>query len=68
MIVNTGTLHIYKGAVLTSATVPWHGLIFCLEASKHCLQASFSDCRSKSLEASEVALAVFTADRRPCVY
>ena len=25
-----------KSAVLTSATVPQHGLIFCLEASKHC--------------------------------
>ena len=25
----------------------------------------FSDCQSKSLEASEVALVVFTADRRP---
>ena len=34
-------IDILKGAVLTSATVPWHGLNFCLEASKHCLQASF---------------------------
>ena len=25
------TMLISKGAVLTSATVPWHGLIFCLE-------------------------------------
>ena len=53
----------YKGAILTSATVPWHGLIFCLERLPR--NIVYKPRWSSTIEASEVALVVFTADWRP---
>ena len=53
----------YKGAILTSATVPWHGLIFCLERLPR--NIVYKPRWSSTIEASEVALVVLTADLAP---
>ena len=51
-----------KGAILTSATMLWHGLIFCLERLPR--NIVYKPRWSSTIEASEVALVVLTTDCR----
>ena len=60
-------LNIFKGAILTSATVPWHWLIFCPapKVSTY-IGRALKKRPLESPQIPEVALVVFTPDWRQC--